>query len=47
MSGILLKVKTFFKKYGWKALIIWVVWNVVKFTVGVKLIKIVGASLFN
>ncbi len=38
MNSVFLKIKTFLKKYGWKALAIWIVWNIIKFTVIVKLV---------
>lgn len=39
-SRTFLKVKIFLKKHGKKALIIWIIWNILKFTVLIKLFNV-------
>ncbi|MEN0047105.1 MAG: hypothetical protein AAF806_08615 [Bacteroidota bacterium] len=39
-SRAFLKIKGFLKKHGYKALVIWIIWNILKFTVVVKLIDL-------
>lgn len=39
-SSFFAKVKIFFKKHGYKALAIWIIWNILKFTVVIKLINV-------
>lgn len=40
MQGTILKIKHFLRKHGYKALAIWIIWNILKFTVLIKLFDV-------
>jgi len=39
-SRFFIKIKGFLKKHGYKALIVWIIWNILKFTVLIKLFDV-------
>lgn len=39
-SRTFLKIKIFLRKHGYKALVIWIIWNILKFTVLIKLFDV-------
>lgn len=39
-SRAFIKIKNFLKKHGLKAFVIWIIWNVLKFTVLIKLFDV-------